>query len=139
MSTQVKNIMTTDLVTASPFDPVDRIAAMMRQHDLGNLPVVDGGDLTGIVTDRDIVVRCVAMGRQPAATFASDVCSPELHTIDPEGSTKDAAAIMRQHALRRLPVVDGSKLVGMVSIGDLAQSQDPDSPLADISNAAPTK
>lgn len=139
MSTEVKNIMATDLVTASPFDPVDRISAMMRQHDLGNLPVVDDGDLTGIVTDRDIVIRCVAMGRQPAATFASDVCSPELHTIGPEDSTKEAAAVMRQHALRRLPVVNGSKLVGMVSIGDLARAQDPYSPLADISNADPNR
>lgn len=138
MANTVREVMTSAPVTATSNTTIESVAELMRDHDVGSLPVVDEGRLTGIVTDRDIVVRCVALGRHPAGTLAGELCSQETHAIGPNDSTKLAATIMREHALRRLPVVnEGDMLAGMVSIGDLARTQDPDSPLADISSARP--
>lgn len=141
--TAIRDVMTTDPVTASSQLPVEKAAEMMREHDVGSIPVVDDGVLTGILTDRDIVVRCLASGRFPSATPTGDVCSRELQTVWPDDTTKTAAQLMRRHALRRLPVVEVPnptgeeqvRLMGMVSIGDLARAEDPESPLADISES----
>lgn len=135
MKMSIRDVMTADPVSVSPAIPVDRIAGMMRDHGIGSIPVVDGDELKGMVTDRDIIVRCVALGRQPAATFAEDVCTAEVQTVALNDSTRDAANIMRRHALRRLPVVYGPQLVGMLSIGDVARAVDEQSPLSDISQA----
>jgi CBS domain-containing protein len=143
--TTIRDVMATNPVTASSQIPVERAAEMMREHDVGCLPVVDDGVLTGILTDRDIVVRGLANGRYPSTTPTGDICSRELHTVTPDDTTKTAAQLMRRHSLRRLPVVEAAdpdegkvELKGMVSIGDLALSEDPESPLADISQAPPT-
>lgn len=142
--TDIRDVMVTDPVTVSSQVPVETAAEMMREHDVGCLPVVDDGVLTGILTDRDIVVRCLANGRYPSATPTGDVCSRDVHTVGPDDTTKTAAQVMRRHALRRLPVVETpnptggrAQLKGMVSIGDLALSEDPESPLADISESPP--
>jgi CBS domain-containing protein len=116
---------------------IESAAQVMRENDIGDVLVTEDGLLRGILTDRDIVVRAIAAGRHPAATSAGEVCSSGIRTVDAEVSTTDAAEIMRQHALRRLPVVEDSKLVGIVSIGDLALASDPTSTLADISAAPP--
>jgi CBS domain-containing protein len=137
MNMSIRDVMTTDTVTVGSTASLDSVAQLMRDNDVGCVPVVDEGELQGLVTDRDIVVRCLALGRQPAATPAGDVSSSEVQTVTPEDSLHTAAGIMRDHALRRLPVVDGRKLVGMVTIGDLAGAVDQDSPLADISQAPP--
>lgn len=138
MANKVREVMTTDPLTAPASAPVETVAEMMRDNGLGSVPIIDDGQLAGILTDRDIVVRCIAMGRHPAGTLAGDLCSGEIHTVGPDDTTKWAAQVMREQALRRLPVVDGSNLTGMVSIGDLALTEDPTSPLADISAAPPT-
>jgi CBS domain-containing protein len=110
----------------------------MRANDIGDVIVVDdNGKLTGIVTDRDIVVRVVAEGRDPRATRLGDIASRELTVLAPDDPVERAVELMRERAIRRLPVVEQGKPVGIVSIGDLALDRDPDSALADISAAPP--
>jgi len=116
---------------------IEAAAQVMRENDIGDVLVTEDGVLRGILTDRDIVVRAVAAGRHPAATSTGEVCSAAIQTVGADDPTTQAAEIMRQHALRRLPVIEDSRLVGIVSIGDLAVADDPKSPLADISAAPP--
>ena len=105
----------------------------MKESDIGDVLVSDDGKLCGVVTDRDIVVRGLAEGR--ASARLGDICSRELVTVPPDGEVDEAARLMSEHALRRLPVTDHGRPVGMVSIGDLAVEMDRDSVLADISAA----
>ena len=113
-------------------------AETMRAHDIGNVVVVDdNGKLSGILTDRDIVVRVVAEGRDPRATRVGDIASRELTAVSPDDPVDRAVQLMRDRAIRRLPAVEKDKVVGIVSIGDLALDRDPDSALADISAAPP--
>lgn len=116
---------------------IEAAAQVMRENDIGDVLVTEDGVLRGILTDRDIVVRAVAAGRHPAATSTGEVCSAAIQTVGADDPTTQAAEIMRQHALRRLPVIEDSRLVGIVSIGDLAVADDPKSALADISAAPP--
>ena len=116
---------------------LESAAQVMRENDIGDVLVTEDGVLRGILTDRDIVVRAVAAGRHPSATSTGEVCSAAIQTVDADDPTTQAAEIMRQHALRRLPVIEDSRLVGIVSIGDLAVADDPKSALADISAAPP--
>jgi CBS domain-containing protein len=105
----------------------------------GTFVVREEGVLTAIVTDRDIAVRVVAEDRPPTETLLRDVASKELATVSPDDSIADAVRIMREQALRRIPVVDGGRPVGIVSIGDLAVERDTDSALADISASEPNE
>jgi CBS domain-containing protein len=90
-----------------------------------------------VVTDRDIALRIVAEGRDSAATTLADVCSHSLLTVTPTDSVEEAVRLMRTHAIRRLPVVEDGRAVGIVSLGDLAIERDPDSALGEISSAPP--
>jgi CBS domain-containing protein len=112
-------------------------ARAMRDADIGDVVVVDNGRVCGIVTDRDIVVRAVAEGWDPATTELADICSQDLTVVSPTDSVDQAVQLMRQKAVRRLPVVENGRVVGIVSIGDLAQERDPRSALSDISAAPP--
>jgi CBS domain-containing protein len=116
---------------------IESAAQVMRENDIGDVLVTEDGVLRGILTDRDIVVRAIASGRHPAATATGEVCSAAIQTVGADDPTEQAAEIMREHALRRLPVIEDSRLVGIVSIGDLAVADDPKSALADISAAPP--
>jgi CBS domain-containing protein len=93
--------------------------------------------VSGIVTDRDIVVRGVAEGRDADSTQVSDVCTSGVETIDPSASVDDALRLMREHDIRRLPVTKNGRPVGILSLGDLAVEREPESTLADISAATP--
>src|SRR4051794_36753150 len=138
MATSISEVMTRDPVTASGETPVVEVARLMRDRDIGPVVVVDGGQVRGIVTDRDIVVRAVADGRDPSATRVSDVCTRDVQAISPSDSVDDAVRRMEQSNVRRLPVVDGGQLVGVVSMGDLAvEGELPSSTMADISAASP--
>ncbi|HEX6219453.1 MAG TPA: CBS domain-containing protein, partial [Acidimicrobiia bacterium] len=95
------------------------------------------GDLCGIVTDRDIVVRGLAEGMDPETAAIDDVCKHDVVTVGSRDAVAEAVKLMEQHAIRRLPVVDGGELVGIVSIGDLAEERDPNSALGEISSAPP--
>ena len=143
MAESVREVMTANPTTLSMNATVADAARVMRDHDIGDVMVLDEGDvLCGIVTDRDLVVRAVASDRLPAEVQIGEICSRVLTTIDIDASVKDAVSLMRDEALRRLPVVDKGlpvvdkgKPAGIVSLGDLAVDRDPSSMLADISAA----
>ena len=110
-------------------------ARTMRTHHVGDVIVLDDGEICGVVTDRDIVVRAIAEDLDPRQTILGDICSRDLVTVGSDASVDDALQLMRENAIRRLPVVDGGSTVGIVSIGDLTVVRDPSSALADISDA----
>jgi CBS domain-containing protein len=136
MST-VRDLMTTDLVTCPPDASIAQAAALMRDHSIGDVLVTQDGALRGIVTDRDIVVRCLADGAAPTDPIAS-ACSERLATVPASATAEDAARVMREHSLRRLPVIDDGVAVGIITLGDLAVDRAPDSALGSISASRPT-
>ena len=129
--------MTRDPRTVSADDPIAEAARIMRDSDIGDVIVLQGDQVGGIVTDRDIVVRGVADGRDAESTSVGDVCTTGIESIEPSASVDDALSRMREADIRRLPVVDGGRPVGIISLGDLAVEREPDSTLADISAASP--
>jgi signal-transduction protein with cAMP-binding, CBS, and nucleotidyltransferase domain len=137
MARTVEEIMTHDPRTVDADDPVIEAARQMRDGDVGDVIVTRDGQVNGIVTDRDIVIRAVAEGRDPQSTPVGEVCTGDVRSLQPSQSVDEAIQTMREHDIRRLPVVDGGRPVGIVSLGDLAVERDPDSALADISAASP--
>ena len=135
----VQDLMTATPVTVPPTAFAWDAARLMKEQDIGDVIVVDGDRLCGIVTDRDLVVRVIGEGRDPSRTTIGEICSEDLQTVNPGDPTDEAVRLMRQKALRRLPVTENGKAVGVVSIGDLAVERDRDSALADISAAAPNQ
>jgi CBS domain-containing protein len=110
----------------------------MREQDIGDIVVSNGSGVAGLVTDRDIVVRAVAERRDPASTTLGEILTEGLVTVQPDDTVQSAALLMRDHAVRRVVVCDEDQnLVGIVSIGDLAEEIDPESVLGGISKAAP--
>lgn len=140
MPQSVRDVMTPNPISLSDSAPVVDAAQAMRDSDIGDVIVLDQSDeLCGIVTDRDIVVRVLAEGKDPQATSLSEICSSNVHTLSPDDAVGDAVRLMREKAVRRIPVVEGGKPIGLVSIGDLAIERDSDSALADISAAEPNE
>jgi CBS domain-containing protein len=137
MGRTVEEIMTRDPRTVNAGDPVIDAARIMRDSDIGDAVVMDGGQVAGIVTDRDIVVRGVAEGIDAESASVSDVCTSGVETIEPEASVDEALSLMREKDIRRLPVAKDGQPVGIISLGDLAVEREPDSTLADISAASP--
>lgn len=129
--------MTRDPRTVNAGDTIVDAARVMRDSDIGDVVVMDEGQVSGIVTDRDIVVRAIAEGRDADSTSVGDVCTSGVETVDPSASVDDALRVMREHDIRRLPVVKNGRPVGIISLGDLAVEREPDSTLADISAASP--
>lgn len=117
---KIKDIMTDHIAMVSPQATVVEAARLMQQHDVGSLPVCEGESLVGIVTDRDIVVRSVAHGKDPGMMPIREVMTQSVETISPEMEINRVAELMSKQQIRRLPVVDHNRLVGMVSLGDLA-------------------
>jgi CBS domain-containing protein len=135
MAQYLREIMTQKPVTVEATDTVVAAARSMRDGNIGDVVVVDNGQIQGILTDRDIVVRALAEGRDPARTTVGEICSRELTTLSPNDAIGDAEKTMRARAIRRLPVVEGGRPVGIVSLGDLAVERNPDSTLGGISAA----
>jgi CBS domain-containing protein len=133
MPETVRDIMARNPVVLTPDTSVQQAAQQMRDDDIGNVIVAKGDKLQGIVTDRDIVVRAVADGRIDSQI--GDIASGNVTTIEPDQPADDAARIMREQNVRRLPVVENGTPIGIVSIGDLAIQLDDGSALADISAA----
>jgi CBS domain-containing protein len=123
---KVREIMTADVAKAAPDTTLEEIATMMKESDTGAIPVVDDDALIGIITDRDIVLRCVAEGKDPAECTAEDVVSENLETVEPDDDVEEAAQIMAHRQIRRLPVVEDGRLVGMLSLGDIAVKESED-------------
>ncbi|HEX4818324.1 MAG TPA: CBS domain-containing protein [Nonomuraea sp.] len=134
MAKTVADVMTSHPATIEGDQPVAAAAALMRENDAGAVIVNDNGRLQGIITDRDITIRVVADEKGPQ-TPVREACSPSVEAIGPDTSIDQAVRLMRSHAVRRLPVVEDGRAVGIVSLGDLAMERDPDSALADISAA----
>ncbi|MFP5225510.1 MAG: CBS domain-containing protein [Actinomycetota bacterium] len=129
-----------DLMTSSPImlearTSLSEAARRMREEDIGDVLVLRDGVFRGIVTDRDIAIRCVAEGRDPDQTSLGDICTQDVVTIEPDADTTKAKRLMAESAVRRLPVVEGKRPIGIISLGDLAIQNDPASVLADISSA----
>jgi CBS domain-containing protein len=137
MPQRIHDVMIPNPVTLPGTTSVQDAARAMRDQAIGDVIVIEHNQVCGIITDRDIVVRTVAEEQDPATTTLADICSHSLLTVLPTDSVEQAVRLMRTHAIRRLPVVDGGKAVGIVSLGDLAVERDPDSALGEISAALP--
>jgi len=139
MHEQVHEVMTANPALVSLQTSLAQAGQIMRDRDTGDVLVTDaGGALYGIVTDRDIVTRAVADGLDPTVTPVQAVITPSPVSVAPDDDTGRAVSLMREHAIRRLPVVDEKgTVVGIVSLGDLALDRDEHSVLADISAALP--
>lgn len=135
MAQTVREIMTTDPVSLPAGSSLMDAARIMRDSNIGDVLVTESGGLHGIVTDRDIVVRGLAEGRDPASTTLAHCCSQDLVTVAPDDELGKVVQLVRGKAIRRLPVVEGGQPVGIVSLGDLAAQLDPESALADVSSA----
>ncbi|MFJ8684863.1 MULTISPECIES: CBS domain-containing protein [Micromonospora] len=131
--TTVGEFMTTRLVTMDGNDTLAAAAQEMRDSAIGDVVVTNGDDVVGIVTDRDITVRGVAEDLDPNRTRLREITSRDVITVSQYDDAVAAADLMRTYAVRRLPVVDDGRLVGLVSMGDLAVEREPQSVLADIS------
>ena len=122
---QVSQILTREVETIGPGTTVKEAAQRMRSMDVGSLPVCDGRRLLGMVTDRDITIRITAEGRDAANTPVRDAMTPDVSYVFEDQDVNDAARVMRERQIRRLPVVDREKhLVGIVSLGDIATTGD---------------
>jgi CBS domain-containing protein len=136
MAQTVSEVMTANPVTAESTQTIEDVAQRMREANTGAIIVLDNGRVAGIATDRDIVVRAVADGKGPD-TPVREVCSAAVETVGPDYSVDQVVQLMRDRAIRRIPVVQNDRAVGIVSIGDLAMERDSGSALADISAAPP--
>jgi CBS domain-containing protein len=114
----IRDVMTSNPRTVSPQDSIQNAARIMRDEDTGAVPVVDNGRPVGMLTDRDIVVRAVAEGQLDRPV--REIVSGRVVSARPDMSTKEAAQLMSENQIRRLPVVENERLVGIVSIGDIA-------------------
>ncbi|MGY0490790.1 CBS domain-containing protein [Streptomyces sp. WG-D5] len=137
MADVVRDVMTPGVVAVRPDASLVEAAQLMRAQDIGDVLVADEVRLVGVLTDRDITLRAVADGADPLTVSAEAVCTPHPVAIGPDDAVSAAVTLMREHAVRRLPVVEDGHAIGMISLGDLALTQDPTSALADISGALP--
>ncbi|MEH0821422.1 MULTISPECIES: CBS domain-containing protein [Micromonospora] len=135
---RVSDVMTRQVVYLPAETPLDEAARVMKESDIGDVVVTDGATLAGMLTDRDIVVRAVAERADPGTTTIGSIITREVVMIEQHCTANEAAALMRERNIRRVLVCDNDrKLVGIVSLGDLAMQLDPQSALSDISEAAP--
>ncbi len=137
MPERVRDVMTSNLVTVEPSATLQQTAALMKDHNIGNVLVAGDDGMHGIVTDRDLVVRALASGAGPDSEVRT-YTSTDLFTVGPDDAVAQVVALMAQRAIRRVPVVDADgQFCGIVSIGDLAEERDPESVLGEISEAPP--
>ncbi|MDP9395336.1 MAG: CBS domain-containing protein [Actinomycetota bacterium] len=135
MARTVADVMTRDPATVEAGEPVIEAARRMKTAGSGALVVLDNGRVVGMVTDRDITIRVVAEGKDVSVPTREACSTDDLQVVGPDTSLDQAVQLMRTHAIRRLPVVEGDRAVGVLSIGDLAVELDETSALADISVA----
>lgn len=117
----VREAMTANPRTCSPDQTLVEVAKLMMEEDTGVVPIVENGRLMGLITDRDIVVRAIAKGIDPGSAYLREYATPDLATISPDTSIDEARQVMASHQIRRLPVVANDRLVGIFSLGDMAE------------------
>jgi CBS domain-containing protein len=137
MAHKAREVMTPAPVALPADTPVTEAAKRMRDQGIGAVLVYDDTTLCGLVTDRDIVIRAIAEDRSPSATTLGAICSDHLVTVGPDEPTSAAVQLMREKAVRRIPVVEDGQAIGILSLGDLALERDERSALADVSAAPP--
>jgi CBS domain-containing protein len=124
MGKRIREVMTPSPETVEPGQAVAEAAKLMKQADVGMIPVVQEGQLSGTVTDRDIVLRVIAEGKSPASTTVGEIASGEVVTVDPEQELEEALELMAKHQVRRLPVVENGRLIGVLAQADVAREGD---------------
>lgn len=127
----ISEVMTEELVTCGPDETLSEVARKLQNKDIGSCPIVDQGNLVGIVTDRDITTRAVARGLDVNSTHVREVMSTNLITGSPDMSLEDACELMSDNQIRRLPILAQNKLVGIVALADLAVDLEEDELLAE--------
>ncbi len=136
----IREVMTRNPVTLMASMTVSEAARRMKEANIGDVIVLrEGDEMCGILTDRDIVVRAIAEGKDPNQVKLDDICSHELTTVSPDDDVDKAVQLMREKAIRRLPVTENGKAVGIVSLGDLAKERDRHSVLGEISAKPPNQ
>ena len=121
---KLRELMTNQVISVSPTESGEVAARTLTHYNIGALPVCSGdGKLCGMVTDRDLVIRCIASGQLPAQTAVKDVMTKQVVAAQPDMEVGVAAHLMGRQQVRRLPVVENGKLCGMVSLGDLAKQE----------------
>jgi CBS domain-containing protein len=137
MTRKTRDIMSPAPVCMAPGESVSAAAQAMKQHGIATVLVLADGRLSGLVTDRDITVRVLAENRDPRTTRIGDICSGDLVVLGPDDDVEQGSRLVRERAVRRIPVLADGKPVGVVSIGDLALEKDPTSALSGVSSAPP--
>ncbi len=120
----IRDVMTANPTSCEPSTTIVEAAKVMAQEDVGPVPIVEGGRVVGLVTDRDLVVRVLAEGRDPNSTTIGEIASADLVTVEPDNDLDEALKLMSQNQVRRLPVVEGGQLVGIVAQADVARAAD---------------
>lgn len=124
MADSVRAAMTEDPRSIARSATVVEAAQLMREQDIGSLPITDDGQLVGMITDRDITTRVVAAAADPKTTSVADVSSGDLVSVEPDHDLDEALRLMARHQVRRLPVVENGRLVGIVAQADIALRKD---------------
>jgi CBS domain-containing protein len=133
----MRDIMSPAPICMAPGESVFAAAKAMKQYGIGTVLVLTDGKLSGLVTDRDITVRVLAENRDPLTTRIGDICSSELAVLGPDDDLEQATRLVRERAVRRIPVLADGIPVGVVSIGDLALDEDATSAMSGVSSAPP--
>ena len=136
---KVREVMTTTPIAVDPLAPLEAVARVMRDADVGVVLVADRDQVYGLVTDRDLVVRGLATGEDMRRAEVTTVCSAQLAVVGPDEDTAAARHAMESHSVRRLPVVENGDVIGMVTLGDIDKRTEPDSTLGRISSAPPNQ
>lgn len=121
MQETVNDVMSKKIVAVLPGDTVQEAARLMKEHDIGAVPVVSGGELKGLLTDRDIVLQCVAAGKNPAQIKACEMMTRDVVIVSPGQTVSEAARLMGKEQIRRLPVIRDGVLDGIISMADIAR------------------
>ncbi|MBW3592910.1 MAG: CBS domain-containing protein [Actinobacteria bacterium] len=121
---QIRDLMTENPTTCERSTTAVDAARVMASEDVGPVPVVEGGRLVGIVTDRDLVVRILAEGKDPSSTTIGEIASSDLVAVQPDDELEQAERLMAERQVRRLPVVEGDRLVGIIAQADIARALD---------------
>jgi CBS domain-containing protein len=138
MATKMRDIMSPAPVRMSAAEPVAAAARAMKQYGIGTVLVMADGRLSGLLTDRDIAVRVLAESRDPEMTCVGEICSTELAILGPDDDVEQATLLVRDRAVRRIPIVQDGTPVGVVSVGDLALERGEFSALSRVPAAPPT-
>ncbi|OZB90761.1 CBS domain-containing protein [Paenibacillus sp. XY044] len=118
--TMVRDVMTKDVKVCAPHDSVTAAAQIMRDVNCGSIPVCEGKKVVGMITDRDIVINCVAAGKDPSGVHCHDCMTSNVISCSPDTDAHECAQMMADHQIRRIPVVENGEMVGICAIGDLA-------------------